>query len=285
MRTMYDSVTPDTISANATMVAGYVDGHYANLTAMRARFPHALIVGIAVSAHTDDGEVLDVERYDASPDEAPGWATRRRQAGVDPSVYCNSSTWPAVRAAFHAANVAEPHYWIAQWDGSPTIPAGAVAKQHSNPGPFDVSSVEPYWPGVDPKPAPTPSPIPEPNVPLTQQDIEAIAYHVWAYSHPGKAGDPDTPDVHQELHDGVNAAKAATAGVTAVDARLSAIESELGGIAAALAKLVPPAPKPAALEVPQEAPAETPVANETQQPVFVAQEPAQAPDSAAPAGA
>jgi hypothetical protein len=78
----------------------------------------------------------------------------RRAAGADPTIYCNASTWPAVRAAFAAANVAEPHYWIAKYDGDPTIPAGAVAKQYRGdvaPG-YDVSSVVDYWPGVDPAP-------------------------------------------------------------------------------------------------------------------------------------
>lgn len=174
MRTMYDAVTPGNIPPTATMVAGYVDGLYRNVAEMRTRFPHAQLVGIAVSSHTNDGQVLDVERGDATPDEAPGWVTMRRAAHVDPTIYCNSSTWPAVRQAFHGAAVPEPHYWIAEWDGAPTIPAGAVAKQHSDAGPFDVSSVAPYWPGVDPVPAPTPAP-PEDDMPYTPQQLVEFA--------------------------------------------------------------------------------------------------------------
>jgi hypothetical protein len=148
-RTMYDAVTVANIPAGALMVAGYVDGRYANLAAMRARFPHALIVPIAVRASTNDGLVLDIETGDATPAEGPGWVTMRRAAGVDPTVYCNTSTWPAVKEAFASAGVAPPHYWVAQYDGNPAIPAGAVAKQYSSPGPFDISSVADHWPGID----------------------------------------------------------------------------------------------------------------------------------------
>jgi hypothetical protein len=148
-RTMYDAVTVANIPAGASMVAGYVDGTYANMAAMTARFPNAVHVPIAVRASTNAGLVLDVETGDATPAQSVGWVVMRRAAGVDPSVYCNTSTWPAVKAAFSSAGVAPPHYWVAQYDGNPTVPAGAVAKQYSNPGPYDVSSVADVWPGVD----------------------------------------------------------------------------------------------------------------------------------------
>lgn len=157
-RMMYDAVTVENIPADATMVAGYVDGHYANITEMRKKFPHAVVVPIAVSSHTNDGIVLDVEPGDASPAGAVVWVKMRRAAGVDPSVYCNTSTWPAVRAAFRNAGVSEPHYWIAHYDGNPAIPAGAVAKQYKDAGPYDLSSVASHWPGVDDGKTTTPVP-------------------------------------------------------------------------------------------------------------------------------
>lgn len=158
---MYDGITPSRLPAGADLVAGYVDGNYANTTAMRARYPHATIVGIATRAATNAGVVLDVERGDATPDQVPGWLQRRRKAGVDPTVYCNAATWPAVMSACRHAGVTEPHYWIAAWNGSATIPAGAVAHQYANHPGYDVSAVAPYWPGVDPKPAGAP-PAPHP---------------------------------------------------------------------------------------------------------------------------
>ena len=156
MRLMYDSVTPGDLPNDATMVAGYVDGHYRNVARIHEFFPHALVVGIATDARTNDGIVLDVEKGDATPTESVQWVVMRRHAGKDPSVYCSASEWNAVRAACHAAGVDEPHYWIAHYDGVASIPKGAVAKQYK-PGSagkhYDTSVVSTYWPGVDPHPS------------------------------------------------------------------------------------------------------------------------------------
>lgn len=160
-RTMYDSVRVEGIPTDATMVAGYVDGIYANVGTMQRRFPNATVVRIAVSSHTNDGHVLDVEQGDATPAGAVSWVKMRRTAGYDPSVYCSSSVWPAVRKAFTDANVPFPHWWIAQWDGIAQIPTGAVAKQYKNGSNFDTSIVVDHWNGVDsnsnPRPVPSPS--------------------------------------------------------------------------------------------------------------------------------
>jgi hypothetical protein len=161
-RTMYDGVTPSRLPPSASMVAGYADGHYANLAAMRARYPHATVVSIAVSWRTR-AQVLDVETGDATPAQAVQWClhTMAGTANRDLTVYCNTSTWPSVRAAFRAAGVSEPQYWVAEYDGVAAIPAGAVAKQYRNTPGYDVSVVVAAggWHGVDPTtPAPTPTP-------------------------------------------------------------------------------------------------------------------------------
>ena len=153
-RTMYDGVDASRLPADAQLVGGYVDGLYAWSDADWARFPHAVKVRIAVFRDTDDGEVLDVEPGNATPAESVDWVLRRRRAGVDPTVYMNTSTWPVVRGAFAARGVAEPHYWVAQYDGVEAIPSGAIAKQHTNDeqAGWDVSVVADYWPGIDPSP-------------------------------------------------------------------------------------------------------------------------------------
>ncbi|MBX6360090.1 MAG: hypothetical protein IRZ03_08425 [Acidobacterium ailaaui] len=160
-RTMYDSITAADIPASAAMVAGYVNGTYRWSDADWARFPGAVKVRIATRADVNDGHVLDVEPGDATPAQAPGWVTMRRAAGADPTVYCNQSTLPQVKAAFRAAGVAEPHYWVAHYDGIAELPDGCVAKQYANPpasgGHWDLSIVADYWPGVDPAPAPDPA--------------------------------------------------------------------------------------------------------------------------------
>lgn len=162
-RTMYDSVEVAAIPSDAKVVAGYVDGIYANIRSMQRRFPNAVVVRIAVSARTNDGHVLDVETGDATPAEAVSWVRMRRLGGYDPTVYCNMSLWPVVRKAFRDANEPEPHYWIAQWDGNATIPAGVVAKQYADSAMvghhYDKSIVVDSWPGVDahnnPRPVPS----------------------------------------------------------------------------------------------------------------------------------
>ena len=154
-RTMYDSVTPGNIPANANMVAGYVDGLYANLGAMASRFPHAVRVSIAVH-WTTRAQVLDVEDGDATPAQAVQWCTQTMadKSNHELTVYCNMSVWSTVRAAFRSAGVTEPNYWVARYDNDPTIPVGAIAKQYQgDTHGYDVSSVAAYWPGVDPKPA------------------------------------------------------------------------------------------------------------------------------------
>lgn len=150
-RIFFDSVTASRIPHDAVGVAGYDDGLYKWSPADWSLFPNAVHVHIAVFASTNSGQVLDVERYDATPEQAPGWVLMRRKAGVDPSVYMNMSTWPVVRAAFQNQNVPEPHYWVAQYDGVQQIPAGATAKQYYNNNAlgYDMSFVQSFWPGVD----------------------------------------------------------------------------------------------------------------------------------------
>lgn len=153
-RIMYDAVTPGNIPAGAQLVAGYADGIYANLPELRARFPHATVVEIAVH-WTTRAHVLDVEPGDATPAQAVQWLTQTMR-DVDTArltLYCGTDRWPAVRAAVQAAGIGQPQYWVAQYDGDPTIPAGAVAKQHVGDfHGYDQSSVADYWPGVDPPP-------------------------------------------------------------------------------------------------------------------------------------
>jgi hypothetical protein len=150
---MYDSTAARDIPANAQLVAGYVDGLYRWSEAAWARFPTATKVRIAVFAATDDGQVGDVESGDMTPISAVSWVQMRRRAGVDPTLYVNESNKAATEAAFAAAGVAQPHYWLALYDGIQDLPPGCVAKQFINPpgsgGNYDLSAVADYWPGVD----------------------------------------------------------------------------------------------------------------------------------------
>lgn len=246
MRTLYDSVSASTIPVDATLVAGYVDGSYANLDAIRARFPSAVVVSIAVK-YTTAAQVLDVENGDATPAQAVLWCTQTMASTSNShlTVYCDTGTWPAVRSAFHAAGVAEPQYWIASWDGDPTIPAGAIAKQYANTSGWDKSSVADYWPGVDPAPTPTPSPAPQetdmpqwiegPVVPGIDATVVLVPHGTaWsAYPHRvlhlgmDKVGDPAAKaDVRVAVYNGTNWNDIQTLTVTAAG---STVDLDLTG--------------------------------------------------------
>lgn len=131
MQTLYDSDNPDSIP-DGVWAAGYCDGYAARAWNARgwARFPNAL--KIAVFASTNDGKVGDVERGDMLPWELPNWVLMRRAAGEDPWGYVNMSNWGPTRTEFQLRGIPEPHWWVALYDGVPTIPPGAIAKQYAN---------------------------------------------------------------------------------------------------------------------------------------------------------
>lgn len=141
---------------SADLVAYYIDGRYATSeAAVRARFPNAIPVAISAIG-TNQGIVGDVEPECMSIPQSIGWVQLRRRAGFDPSLYVNETYgWNPCKAAFAQAGVPQPHWWVADYDGIPIIPVGAVAKQYENPslthGHFDLSVALDYWPGVDPQ--------------------------------------------------------------------------------------------------------------------------------------
>lgn len=155
MRTMYDGITAADVPGTGWAVAGYSDGRWPDYPQLVLRYAHLEHVSICTTAAHTGALVLDVETGDATPEEAPGWTTRARTAGIAyPWVYMNEATWPLVKAAFAAQKVAPPLYWVANYDWDPTIPAGAIAKQHTNTPGYDISSVADYVPGIDPAPLP-----------------------------------------------------------------------------------------------------------------------------------
>ncbi len=229
MRLMYDAITVPSLPSGSLMIAGYLDGFYANLPEMRARFPRAQVVEVAVSAATPAacGRVLDVETGDATSAEAVAWCRAYAGPNSDLTVYCNASTWPSVRSAFQAAGVTEPNYWIAAYDNDPAIPAGAVAKQYASNDFYDTSSVSAYWPGVDPVPTP-----PEDDVPLTSADAQLVVKTLLETRVPeGKLADGYIPTVADML----NGAEVADTDLTAMKAQISALSAQVTALSAALA--------------------------------------------------
>jgi hypothetical protein len=160
---MFDGIYPDQVPDGADIYAGYVGGNWPDFTGLQVAHPGKLHVSIAVNA-SEQARVLDVETGDATPAEAPGWAARQRAAGNPyPVIYCNTSTWPAVQAAFAEQGVPAPLYWVAAYLNQvpnlaalPAIPAGAIALQCYDYGGYDLSVVADHWPGLDPDPITAP---------------------------------------------------------------------------------------------------------------------------------
>ena len=181
-RMMYDGVNASSVPSGAAIYAGYVDGQWQSYESLVAKFPNARHVSICVTA-SGSARVLDVETGDASPAQAPGWVARQRAAGNQyPVVYMNSSTWPAVKAAFADQGVAAPLYWVAAYvdDASdvPDIPSGAIGIQYYDFGGYDASRVADYWPGLDPAPVSASSVLSEED--LVQ--IEPLSVHPGEYA-------------------------------------------------------------------------------------------------------
>lgn len=120
-RVMYDSTTVSAIPANATAVAGYVDGDWPTFKQL-GRF-RANRLSIAV--HPDaNASCLDIENGDATPQEAAGWVQRQRARGVQrPVVYASRDTLPQVIDLLHHAGVERRQYriWSAHYTHEPHI--------------------------------------------------------------------------------------------------------------------------------------------------------------------
>lgn len=234
-RTMLDGIASDASAMARSgrridLVAGYVDGAYAWSPAHWALFPHSVHVRIAVFASTNDGVVLDCEPGNCTPAQSVDWVLMRRRAGVDPTVYCNQLDpqvgWPAVRAAFHARGVAEPHYWVANYSGNTAIPPGAVALQYTDTGSYDLSLVADYWPGVDQGA----------DMPLTNADADLILNRLIPRAGGRMGGDTTLGGMVAWNDQHVGDIEAA------VNTAASGVAAKVDALNALVAKLAAPAP-------------------------------------------
>ena len=115
--TMFDSVDVTEIPMDAKAVAGYVNGKWPTYWTLVTQFPHAEKVSIAVTADRD-ADCLDVERGDATPDEAPGWVKRQIARGVQrPIVYASVSRAPEllVILRLHGITRSKIRLWTAHY--------------------------------------------------------------------------------------------------------------------------------------------------------------------------
>lgn len=129
---MFDTVDVGTVPADPFALAGYTAGRWPTFLPLRHRWPSAHTVSIAISAryHAD---CLDVEQWDATPSEVPGWVRSEIKAGWrKPCVY--SSWWEfhdQVTPDLARAGIGRSQVW--EWDADytywPHIDAGFDATQ------------------------------------------------------------------------------------------------------------------------------------------------------------
>jgi hypothetical protein len=134
--TMFDSVAPKEIPLNAKAVAGYVGGNWPTFDSLRAKFPNAKRLSVAVNA-SEFADCLDVETGDAIPADAPGFIKREKARltplGRKPWIYSDGSNMPVVISACGNAGIqrSEYNYWLADPDGVPHLPVNVEAKQYT----------------------------------------------------------------------------------------------------------------------------------------------------------
>jgi peptidoglycan hydrolase-like protein with peptidoglycan-binding domain len=113
---MFDDVNVDLLP-QADAYAAYADGIYANVGKVRAKFPHAHILTIAVKA-SDLADALDIEAGDAVNSDAPGWFKRVLASGVaKPCLYTSVSNADVLVNEMTKANIPRTAYrlWTAHY--------------------------------------------------------------------------------------------------------------------------------------------------------------------------
>lgn len=161
MRTMYDGISvlaPGIAAAfpEVEMIARYLNGGYAWGEAQIGLFPAAEHVTISVTAAANEGDVLDVESGDATPDQTAGWIAMRKASGLyRPTIYCSRSVIPAVRIGTGPFILGKDYdIWVADYTGTahqvtaPGLPAAVCAATQWQSTPrWDISTVyNPLWP-------------------------------------------------------------------------------------------------------------------------------------------
>lgn len=236
---MADAVTVANLPKGWGFYAGYLNGSWANFTAMKTAHPTAHVFSITVN-HTTRADIADVETGDLTPESAVLWArdTMHDVPNDELVIYANTSTWPKVVAAFKTAGVTLPLWWAANYSNGPHIPAGAIGIQYAD-GPYDTSLIVPaLWPGVPEEPAV--------STPTAAQNATAV-WHTDFIPAPPSAPDAKTNPTWQPAsyltgtYDHVVALEAALAALTA---KVSAVEAvtltpaQVTALAAALAPAV-----------------------------------------------
>lgn len=175
---MYDDVNAALIPSGAEYVAYYVDGEFKNYNAVRARFPHATLVSIAVFPK-DDADALDVENGDATIADIYDWLKRQLARGVvRPAIYISGGRMDQMMLTMNANKFQRSEYriWSAHYTGVPHFcAANTCGVTRSTVADWTqytsralgrsldeslLSDVPLFVHQIPPKPAPAPAPAP-----------------------------------------------------------------------------------------------------------------------------
>jgi hypothetical protein len=159
MAKMYDAIG-DSMPSDGDIYAGYVDGAWPTFGSLTTWHPGKRYVAITVFGRPGI-QVVDCETGDLTPAQAAAWAKAEVNGGRRPTIYCNTSTQPAVvseLAALGLEFVRDVDWWEAHYDNDPTLTPGSAAKQYQSTDAYDVSSTDGKWPdSLAPAPAPAPT--------------------------------------------------------------------------------------------------------------------------------
>lgn len=106
----FDSINESSIPPNARMKLLYINGRFAAVPKYGRGRQYIDVLNNA----PDKAGWLDVERFDASPADVPGWLDRRAHYGQG-GIYCNRSNLTEVQ---RQAGKRQYYLWIATDDGT-----------------------------------------------------------------------------------------------------------------------------------------------------------------------
>lgn len=199
--TMFDDINPGTMPSGSNYAyACYIDGLWPYFHELAARFPKAAekgrLLDVAVFA-SDNATCLDIERGDATIEQAPEWFERQVLRGVyRPVLYTSASNMKALELAMARRHIPRSAYrlWSAHYTGKAHIcgpktcgygmsladgtqwtdfALGVNLDESLLLGSFfDPRPAPPAPKPVDPPaPVPTPDPDPAPGIPSWQETI------------------------------------------------------------------------------------------------------------------
>lgn len=115
---MFDDVDLSLLPEGYDAYAGYVDGRYANVSQIRAKFPSAKVLSIDVTGGDTSADCLDIEPGDATNTTAVNWVRKKIAAKASLIVcYTSASNVNALVSALTAAGISRSKYklWSAHY--------------------------------------------------------------------------------------------------------------------------------------------------------------------------